>query len=129
MARLTKESIVQSKLMSNVAKLIRIIMAYGGHILIENSTHYKFWKQPVMTQIGYIVGEKHTQCTFLLNRCHVGGKHFKQFKLFTSLPATNTNHMELTCNHHFWHPPCLGRNANGNSVNKASVSILRQWYI
>ena len=73
-----------------------------------------------MTRIGYIVGEKHTPRSFLLNRCRVGGKHFKQFKFFTSLPAKHTKHMELTCDHHFWHPPCLGRDANGNSVTKAS---------
>jgi hypothetical protein len=28
--------------------------------------------------------------------------------------------MELTCDHHFRHPPCLGRDANGNLVTKAS---------
>ena len=28
--------------------------------------------------------------------------------------------MELTCDHHFMHPPCLGCDANGNSVTKSS---------
>jgi hypothetical protein len=54
MAPLIKERAVQTKLMSNVAKLIRIIVAYGGHILIEKPTHSKFWKQPFMTRTGYI---------------------------------------------------------------------------
>ena len=120
MARLIQERAVQTKLMSNVAKLIQVIVSYGRHILMENPTHSKFWKQAFMTQIKNIVGEKHTPRSFLLNRCRVGGKHFKQFKFFMSLPAKHTKHMELTCDHHFRHPPCLGRDANGNSVTKAS---------
>ena len=28
--------------------------------------------------------------------------------------------MEMTCDHHFKHPPCLGRDANGRSVTAAS---------
>ena len=120
MARLIQERAVQTKLMSNVVKLIHIIVAYGGHILIENPTHSKFWKQTFMKRIGCIVGETHAPRSFLLNRCRVGGKHFKQFKFFTSLPAEHTKHMELTSDHHFRYPPCLGRDANGNSVTKAS---------
>ena len=35
MARLIQERAVQTKLMSNIVKLIHIIVAYGGHILMK----------------------------------------------------------------------------------------------
>ena len=87
---------------------------------MENPTHSKFWSQPFMSEIEAAVNTKFNGRSFLLNRCRVGGTHFKQFELYTSLPPHATKHMELTCNHHFKHPPCLGRDANGNSVTKAS---------
>ena len=63
---------------------------------------------------------EYASCTFLLNRCCTGGIHFKQYKFLTSLPCAFTNHMELECDHYFEHPPCLGRDVNGNSVTCAS---------
>jgi hypothetical protein len=73
-----------------------------------------------MTEIEAAVNTKFNGCSFLLNRCRVEGTHFKQFKFYTSLPPHATKHMELKCDHHFKHPLCLGRDANGNSVTKAS---------
>lgn len=34
--------------------------------------------------------------------------------------------MELMCDHHFTHPPCLGRDVNGNSVTRASGVYTRE---
>ena len=119
MSRLITERARQTKLMLNVAKLIQIAVSYGAHILFENPTHSTIWEQPFMKLIESIVAEKHVTRSFLLNRCRVG-KRFKQFKFFTSLSAEHTNHIETTNNHHFKHPPCKGRDANGNSVDKTS---------
>ena len=41
MQRLVSERAIQSKMMSDVATLIRIVLSYGGHIIIENPTHSK----------------------------------------------------------------------------------------
>ena len=110
--------------MVGVVDLIRIhvVIAYDGHILMENPTHSKFWAQLFMYEIEAAINTKFNSCSFLLNRCQVGGTHFKQFKFYMPFPQHATKHMELTCDHHFKHPPCLGRNANGNSVtiHKAS---------
>ena len=120
MSNLTKERAIQTKLMMKLNNIVRIIMSYGGHVLIENPTHSKFWKQSFMKRIEQTIAETRTARSFLLNRCKVGGIHFKQYKFYTSLPPIATAHMELTCDHSFKHPPCLGRDANGNSVTKAS---------
>ena len=120
MSKLTKGRTVQHLLMTKLNDIIRIVMSYGGHILLENPTHSKFWKQTFFKRIERTVAEAHVARSFLLNRCRVGGKHFKQFKFFTSLPPANTSHMQLLCDHTFKHPPCLGRDANGASVTKAS---------
>ena len=120
MKSLITERAAQTKLMVGVTDLIRVVIAYGGHILMENPTHSKFWSQPFMSEIEAAVKTKLYGRSFLLNRCRVGGTHFKQFKFYTSLPPHATKHMELKCDHHFKHPPCLGRDANGNSVTKAS---------
>ena len=108
--------------MVGVVDLIRIVIAYGGHILIENSIHFKFWTQPFMSDIKAAVNTKYNGRSFLLNRCRFGGTYFNQFKFYTPFPPHATKHMELTCDHHFKHSPCLciGLNANGNSVTKAS---------
>ena len=90
--------------MVGVVDLIRIVIAYGGHILMENPTHSKFWSQPFMSEIEAAVKTKFNGRSFLLNRCRVGGRHFKQFKFYTSLPPHATKHMELKCDHHFKHP-------------------------
>ena len=122
MQRLISERAIQSKMMSDVAILIRIVLSYGGHIIIENPTHSKIWTQTFMKCTMADVDRVHHGRSFRLNRCRLaGGVHFKQFKLYTSLPPHATNHMEnLTCDHHFKHPPCLGRDANGRSVTRAS---------
>ena len=120
MQRLRDERAAQTLLMSNINILISLITRYNGHILLENPTHSKFWKQPFMRTAEAIVSKNHILRYFLLNRCRVGGKHFKQYKFFTSLPRHATSHMELTCDHSYRHPPCLGKDANGNSVTKAS---------
>ena len=86
MQRLRDERAAQTLLMSNINILISLITRYGGHILLENPTHSKFWKQPFMRTAEAIVSKNHILRYFLLNRCRVGGKHFKQYKFFTSLP-------------------------------------------
>ena len=106
--------------MNDIGLLIRVVMSYGGHVLIENPTHSKIWNQPFMESIIASTSAVHTGRTFLLNRCRVGGVHFKQYKLFTTLLPFATKHMELMCDHHFKHPPCLGRDVNGNLVTRAS---------
>ena len=73
-----------------------------------------------MENICAYVSKVHTPREFLLNRCRVDGIRFKQYKLFTSLPNEYTDHMEMMCDHHFKHPPCLGRGANGRTVTVAS---------
>ena len=120
MKRLISERSKQTAIMSNIVQLIDVVMAYGGHIMLENPTHSKFWQQPFMRHIEAATSNKHVGRYFRVNRCRVGGVHFKQFNFYTSLPESKTKHLELTCNHHFKHPPCLGRDANGNSVTCAS---------
>jgi len=120
MIKLVKERARQTALMSKVTVLCALVMSYGGHIMIENPTHSKFWRQDFMREITSIAQLKHPTRTFLLNRCRVGGIHFKQYKFFTTLPPATTDHMELECDHTFRHPPCLGRDSNGASVTKAS---------
>ena len=120
MIKLTAARAVQTVLMNKIADLVGLVMSYDGHVLIENPTHSKFWKQEFMENIRAYVSEIHTPREFLLNRCRVDGIHFKQYKFFTSLPNEYTDHMEMTCDHHFKHPPCLGRDANGRSVTAAS---------
>ena len=120
MQRLRDERAAQTLLMSNSNILICLRTRYGGHILLENPTHSKFWKQPFMTKAEAIISKRHSPRYFLLNRCRTGGKHFKQYKFLTTLPRHATSHMELTCDHKYRHPPCLGRDVNGNSVTKAS---------
>ena len=104
MKRLITERAAQTILMVGVVDLIQIVIAYGGHILMENPTHSKFWSQPFMSEIEAAVKTKFNGRSFLLNRCRVGGTHFKQFKFYTSLPPHATKHMELKCDHHFKHP-------------------------
>ena len=120
MIKLTAARAVQTVLMNKIADLVGLVMSYDGHVLIENPTHSKFWKQEFMENIRAYVSKVHTPREFLLNRCRVDGIHFKQYKFFTSLPNEYTDHMEMTCDHHFKHPPCLGRDANGRSVTAAS---------
>ena len=126
MNALSKARAAQTKLMNKIGLLIRVVMSYGGHVLIENPTHSKLWNQPFMKSIIASTSPFHTGRTFLLNRCRVGGIHFKQFKFFTTLPQFTTKHMELVCDHHFKHPPCLGRDVNGNSVTRASGVYTRE---
>jgi hypothetical protein len=126
MNALTKARSAQTKLMNDIGLLIRVVMSYGGHVLIENPTHSKLWNQPFMKSIIASTSTVHTGRTFLLNRCRVGGIHFKQYKFFTTLPPFATKHMELMCDHHFKHPPCLGRDVNGNSVTRASGVYTRE---
>ena len=95
MKNLITERAAQTKLMVGVTDLIRVVIAYGGHILMENPTHSKFWQQPFMTEIEAAVNTKFNGRSFLLNRCRVEGTHFKQFKFYTSLPPHATKHMEL----------------------------------
>ena len=45
MSNLTKNRAIQTQLMTKLNDIIRIIMDYGGHVLIENPTHSKYWKQ------------------------------------------------------------------------------------
>ena len=120
MTNLVKARATQTGLMMKLNDIIRIITSYGGHVMLENPTHSKFWKQTFMKRIETSVDNHHVSRSFLLNRCRVGGKHFKQYKFFTSLPPSATKHMGKVCDHAFKHPPCLGRDANGNSVTKAS---------
>jgi hypothetical protein len=86
MKHLITERAAQTKLMVGVVDLIRIVIAYGGHILMENPTHSKFWAQPFMSEIEAAVKTKFNSRSFLLNQCRAGGTHFKQFKFYTSLP-------------------------------------------
>ena len=86
----------------------------------ENSTHSKIWKQTFMKTTESRILSKHKCRSFLLNRCMAGGIHFKPYTFLTSLPPEFTAHMEKVCDHRFKHPPCLGRDANGCSVTKAS---------
>ena len=118
--KLTEDRAIQSKLITKMNDILRIIMSYGGHVLIENPTYSKFWKQMFFKRLELTVAETHCARSFLLNRCRVRGIHFKQYTFFTSLPPCVTKHMERLCNHDFKHPPSLGRDANGNSVTKAS---------
>ena len=122
MIKLTAARAVQTVLMNKIADLVGLVMSYDGHVLIENPTHSKFRKQDFMENIRarVLVSNVHTPREFLLNRCRVDGIHFKQYKCITSLPDVYTRHMEMTCDHHFKHPPCLGRDANGRSVTAAS---------
>ena len=91
MKRLISERAIQTKMMSNGAILIRIVLSYGGHIIIENLTHSKFWTQTFMKRIETDVDRVHNGRSFLLNRCRLaGGVHFKQYKFYTSLPPHAT---------------------------------------
>ena len=56
----------------------------------------------------------------------VGFIFYKQYKFFTTLPPFATQHMELMCDHHFKHPPCLERDDNGNSDTRASGIYTRE---
>ena len=77
MQRLISERAIQSKMMSNVAMLIRIVLSYGGHIIIGNPTHSKIWTQTFMKCIMADVDRVHHGRSFLLNRCRLaGGVHF-----------------------------------------------------
>jgi len=111
MIKLTQARATQTKLMTKMDDILRIITSYGGHVLIENPTHSKFWKQTFFKRLERTVAKAHVARSFLLNRCRVGGIHFKQYKFFTSLPPSATKHMERLCDHDFKHPPCLGRDA------------------
>ena len=51
MSNLTKDRAIQTKLMMKLNDIVHIIMSYGGHVLIENPTHSKFWKQVFMKRI------------------------------------------------------------------------------
>ena len=63
--------------MNDVGLLVRVVMSYGGHVLIENLIHFKLWNQPFMKSIIETTSAIHTGRTFLLNRCRVGGNHFR----------------------------------------------------
>ena len=63
MKRLITERAAQTKLMVGVVNLIRIVIAYGGHILMENSIHFKFWAQPFMSEIEAAVKTKFNNCS------------------------------------------------------------------
>ena len=76
MSNLTKNRAIQTQLMTKLNDIIRIIMDYGGHVLIENPTHSKYWKQTFFKRIEQTVAEVRTARSFLLNRCRVGGKFF-----------------------------------------------------
>ena len=67
MKRLTIEHAAQTKLMVGVVGLIRIVIAYSGHILMENPTHSKFWPQPFMSEIETAIKTKFNSRSFLLN--------------------------------------------------------------
>ena len=108
MIKLTEDRAIQSKLMTKMNDIMCIIILYGGHVLIENPTHSNFWKRTFFKRLELTVAEAHCARLFLLNRCRVGGIHFKQYKFFTFLPPSITKHMERLCDHDFQHPPCLG---------------------
>ena len=82
MKRLMIKRDIQRELMTRVALLVAIIMYYGGHVLIENPTHSKFWKEDFVKEICTIIRVKHPARarTFLLNRCMVDGVHFENSK-------------------------------------------------
>jgi len=48
-----------------------------------------------------------------MNLCRVGGVHFKAMRFWTTAPEEATNHMEVRCDHAHRHPPCTGRDSNG----------------
>ena len=77
MIRLTAERAVQTALMDRVADIVSLVTSYGGHVLIENPTHSKFWKQQFITRIRDDIDSVHKSRAFLLNRCRVDGIHFK----------------------------------------------------
>jgi hypothetical protein len=106
--------------MVEMINLVAVVIKYGGHILMENPVHSKFWKQDFVKQMPCVVDTKYASRTFLLNCCRTAGIHFKQYKFLTSLLCAFTEHMELECDHHFKHPLCLGRDVNSNSVTRAS---------
>ena len=76
MIKLTAAGAVQTVLMNKIADLVGLVMSYGGHVLIENPTHSKFWKQDFMENIRSYVSNVHTPREFLLNCCRVDGIHF-----------------------------------------------------
>ena len=45
MHALVQEQASQSKLMTDAINLIAVVINYGGHDLLENIFHSKFWKQ------------------------------------------------------------------------------------
>ena len=67
MKRLIIERAAQTKLIVGVVDLIRAVIAYGGHILMENPTHFKFWAQPFMSEIEAAVETQFNSRSFLLN--------------------------------------------------------------
>ena len=101
MTKLVKARAAQTGLMIKLNDIIRIITSYGGHVMLENPTHSKFWKQTFMKRIETTVDDHHVSRSFLLNRCRVGGEHLKQYKFFTSLPPSATKHMGKVCDHSF----------------------------
>ena len=66
MKRLIGERARQRELMSmsNVALLVAIVISYGGHVLIENPTHSKFWQQDFVKEMCTIIRVKHPARTF-----------------------------------------------------------------
>jgi hypothetical protein len=77
MKRLITERAAQTRLMVGVVDLIRIVIAYGSHVLMENPTHSKFWSRTFMSEIEAAVKTKFNGRSFLLNCYRVGGTHFK----------------------------------------------------
>ena len=123
MARLVRERGVQSLLMANVHCLIRCVLSYGGHIMLENPTHSKLWNEPCLKSIESSVSSKHTCRSFVLNRCIPGSRRFKQYTFLTSLPEKFTAHMESAGDPRFKHPPCNGRDTNGVAAARATGVI------
>jgi len=60
MIKLTAARAVQTVLMNKIADLVGLVMSYDGHVLIENPTHSKFWKQDFMENIRARVSNVHT---------------------------------------------------------------------
>jgi hypothetical protein len=52
------ERAAQTKLMVGVVDLIGIVIAYGGHILMENPTHSKLCAQSFMSEIEAAIKTK-----------------------------------------------------------------------
>ena len=120
----------QENILARFGFICKTAINNGAHIMIENPSFSKIWKQPIMLKILSIGTNpkskiKRTWRFFDLNMCQTSGDYFKSKQFFTTAPVSWTEHMELKCNHSFKYPPCIGRDENNRNRTKGTSAYTK----